>query len=38
MNALVEYRLGRVLMHVLAALADLEWRFHLAGALREICH
>ena len=38
MNAIVEYRLGRILMHVIAAFADREWRFHLAGALREIGH
>lgn len=33
---IIEHRSGRVLLHVVAAMADHQWRWHLAGIRREL--
>jgi hypothetical protein len=35
-HSLVRFRLGRILLHVLAMLGDRSVRFHAAGIMREL--
>lgn len=36
MEKLATYRVGRIALHVMAAVGDHEWAFHAAGIRREL--
>lgn len=36
MNALVSYPIGRIALHVAAAIVDHQWAWHVAGIRREL--
>ena len=35
MRKLAEYKGGRVVLHILALVVDLNWKWHIAGIKRE---
>ena len=36
MNALTQHSIGRIALHVVAAIVDHQWAWHVAGIKREL--